>query len=84
MLRLLSMLQYYYDPIAAYNQARLFNLIFWIIFIVVWLVVGIACAVYVYKDARRSRMNATAWAVICVLLNLIGLVIYLLIKNSKG
>lgn len=76
------LLQYdYYPP-----YFTLAYVLSWIIFFTIWLVIGFVLAYFVYKDAKRSRkkgMTPTMWAIIVFLTGLIGLVVYLLMKNAK-
>jgi hypothetical protein len=68
----------------AYNAAQAYALLWWLIPLIVWLVLGTICAVIVYNNAKRSRhMNAVPWALIAFLVPLIGLLIYYAIKSSK-
>lgn len=78
-------MQYYPDPYwYAYAGYTLSVIISWIIFSVAWVVIGILCAWYVYNDAKRARgMPARRWALIAFVLGVIGLLIYLLMKNAK-
>ena len=49
-----------------------------LLFFVVW----VALAYWVYKDANKRNMdNAVLWAAITFLLGLIGLVIYLVVRE---
>lgn len=49
-----------------------------LLFFVVW----VALAYWVYKDANKRNMdNAVLWAAITFLLGLIGLVIYLIVRE---
>jgi uncharacterized BrkB/YihY/UPF0761 family membrane protein len=49
-----------------------------LLFFLVW----VALAYWVYKDANKRNMdNAILWAAITFLLGLIGLVIYLLVRE---
>jgi len=69
-----------YDP---YNYLWM-AMFGWIIIILIWLFIGLVCAIFVYRDARKSKnMNAIGWAIISFILSFIGVLIYLLLKNSK-
>ena len=39
----------------------------WIIIMVVFCIIGILLAVWVYKDAKKRDMNAVAWLIIVLL-----------------
>lgn len=69
-----------------YLNFTLAYVISWIIFFSIWLGIGFVLAYFVYKDAKRSRkrgMTPIMWAIIVFLTGLIGLVVYLLMKNAK-
>jgi hypothetical protein len=59
--------------------------IFFLLFILIGLggfVLWVALAYWVYRDATRRHMdNAVLWAVITFFLGLIGLVIYLVVRE---
>lgn len=52
----------------------------WII-ILVWCVIGILIAIWVYRDAQSRGMNGALWLIICILLGIIGLIIYLVVRE---
>ncbi|MFB0559727.1 MAG: hypothetical protein ACETWM_00655 [Candidatus Lokiarchaeia archaeon] len=52
----------------------------WII-ILVWCVIGIILAIWVYRDAQSRGMNGALWLIITILLGLIGLIIYLVVRE---
>lgn len=59
-------------------------IVIWICFFVGWFIVGFLCARFVYKDAKKTRgMPAQMWAIIAFLFGPLGLLIYLLMKNTK-
>lgn len=47
--------------------------------IVIWLVV----VIWVYRDAERRGMNGILWALLVFIGNIIGLVIYLILRSSN-
>ena len=53
---------------------------------VVWLIIAIALAVWVYKDAEARGENGVLWLIVVILLGLIGLIIWLIArpKELKG
>jgi preprotein translocase subunit Sss1 len=59
--------------------------IFFLLFLLVGLVgfiIWVGLAYWVYRDANRRNMdNAVLWAVITFFLGLIGLVIYILVRD---
>ncbi|HXH40562.1 MAG TPA: PLDc N-terminal domain-containing protein [Thermoanaerobaculia bacterium] len=46
--------------------------------------VWIVLLVFVYRDAARHGMNAGFWAVIVFFLHLLGLVVYLVARGTRG
>ena len=55
-----------------------FSSFFSLIFLVIW----IAVIMWVYRDAERRRMNGLLWALLVFIGNLIGLIIYLIVRND--
>jgi heme/copper-type cytochrome/quinol oxidase subunit 2 len=52
---------------------------------IVWLVIGILIAIWVYKDAESRGMNGALWLIVVILTGIIGLIIYLLVRaGEKG
>jgi predicted RNA-binding Zn-ribbon protein involved in translation (DUF1610 family) len=47
-----------------------------------FLVLWIAVLVWVYRDAERRRMNGALWALLVFFGNLIGLIIYLIVRSD--
>ena len=66
-----------------YAAAQTYAFLWWFIPLMIWLVLGTICAFIVYKNAKRTRMNAVAWAIIAFLVPVIGLLIYFAVKSSK-
>lgn len=52
-----------------------------IILAVVFFIIGIALAVWVYKDAKKRDMNAAVWLLIVLLTGCIGCIIYLIVRD---
>lgn len=50
------------------------------LFLVIWIVV----IVWVYRDAERRGMNGVLWALLVFLGNLIGLLIYLIVRSDSA
>jgi hypothetical protein len=46
--------------------------------------VWIAVVIWVYRDAERRDMNGVLWALLVFLGNLIGLLIYLIVRSDPG
>ncbi len=60
---------------------------FWWIFMLLWWIiyftVSIIIAYYVHKDAiRRGIANSETWLIIAFILNVIGLILYLLVRHN--
>jgi hypothetical protein len=51
-------------------------------FSLILLILWIAVIVWVYKDAERRGMNGVLWALLVLIGNLIGLIIYLIIRTD--
>jgi len=52
-----------------------------VIISVVFLIIGIALAVWVYKDAKKRDMNAAVWLLVVLLTGCIGCIIYLIVRD---
>jgi len=50
-----------------------------IVFLILWIVV----IVWVYRDAERRGMNGVLWALLVLIGNIIGLLIYLIIRSDN-
>lgn len=53
----------------------------WLIFVVAIVIIDVAIAVWVYRDARERGMEAALWLLIVILTGLIGLIIYLIVRE---
>ena len=65
------------DPFAA--LAGLYLII--IVLVIVFFVVGLLLAIWVYKDAKKRDMNAAVWLLIVLLTGCIGCIIYLVVRD---
>jgi len=52
-----------------------------IVLIVVFFIIGILLAVWVYKDAKKRDMNAAVWLLTVFLTGCIGCIIYLVVRD---
>jgi len=52
-----------------------------IIFFIIFWVVAIGLAVWVYKDAKKRDMNAAVWLLIVLVSGCIGCIIYLIVRE---
>ena len=51
--------------------------------LILLLIIPVSIGVYVWRDAKRRRMNAVLWTIIAVFApTLIGFIVYLLVRNS--
>ena len=54
-----------------------------IAFGVVWFVVAILIAVWVYRDAEKRGENGALWLIIVLIAGIIGLIIWLVVRGDK-
>ena len=55
----------------------------YIICVVIWFVIWIAIAIWVYRDAEERGMSGALWLIIVILIGLIGLIVYLVVRTDK-
>ncbi|MBA7538532.1 hypothetical protein ES705_30808 [subsurface metagenome] len=55
--------------------------LFFVIFGVIFFIIGILIAVWVYKDAKKRDMNAAVWLLIVLLTGCCGCIIYLIVRD---
>jgi uncharacterized membrane protein YoaK (UPF0700 family) len=48
-----------------------------------WFLVGILILLWVYRDAESRGMNGVLWAIIVFFLNIFGLILYLIVRESR-
>lgn len=48
----------------------------------IWLLIWIAIIIWVYRDAERRGMNGVLWALLVFVGNLVGLLIYLIVRTN--
>jgi len=48
---------------------------------IIWLVIWILVAIWVYKDAEKRGMSGILWLIIVVILGIIGIIIYLVVRK---
>ena len=66
-----------------FNVFGPYRWIFMIVGMVTFIGLGVLIAYYLHKDAlRRGIKNSEFWLLIGLILNLLGLVMYLLVRNS--
>ncbi len=49
--------------------------------VIIYYVIGILIAVWVYKDAKKRDMNATVWLLIVLITGCLGCIIYLVVRD---
>lgn len=54
------------------------------IFVLVWFIIFIAIAIWVYKDAEKRGSSGALWLIIVILLGIIGIIIWLIIRPPIG
>jgi predicted nucleic acid-binding Zn ribbon protein len=54
-----------------------------LIFTLIWFVVWILVAIWVYKDAEKRGKSGVLWLIVVILLGLIGLIIWLVVRGEK-
>ena len=54
------------------------------IFALIWFIVFIAIAIWVYKDAERRGSSGALWLIIVILLGIIGIIIWLIVRPPIG
>ncbi len=52
-----------------------------IIVLIIFWVIAIGLAVWVYKDAKKREMNAAVWLLIVLLSGCVGFIIYLTVRE---
>jgi hypothetical protein len=55
-------------------------MIYWIV-VIIWCIIAIVLAVWVYRDAESRGENGALWLIIVILLGIIGLIIYLIVRK---
>lgn len=54
-----------------------------ITFIFLWFIVAIVFAVWMYRDAESRGMNGVLWLIVALIAGIIGLIIYLIVREPK-
>lgn len=50
---------------------------------IVWFVIAILLGIWVYRDAESRGMSGVLWLIVMLLGGLIGLIIYLIVREEK-
>jgi len=51
---------------------------------IIWFIIGILIAIWVYKDAEKRGSSGVLWLIIVILIGIIGLIIWLVIRPPIG
>jgi len=51
--------------------------------LIVWFIIAILIAVWVYKDAEKRGESGVLWLIIAIILGIIGLIIWLIVRRGK-
>jgi len=66
-----------------YSGYMLMSWLTWIVPILIYYVIGVFCAIWVYNDAKKRRgMPHTIWLLIVLLTGVVGLIVYLIIREQ--
>ncbi|KKN32251.1 hypothetical protein LCGC14_0815710 [marine sediment metagenome] len=52
-----------------------------IVLVILFFVIGLLLAIWVYRDAKKRDMNAAVWLLIVLLTGCIGCIIYLVVRD---
>ena len=63
----------------AYAAAYAMMIIIWVVF----LIIGILLAIWVYKDAKKRNMNAVLWLIIVLIFGCCGCIVYLIVRKKE-
>jgi len=55
----------------------------WFIPAIIWFVIAILIAVWVYRDAESRGESGVLWLIIVLITGIIGLIIWLIIRRDK-
>ena len=59
------------------------TLVFLAIIILIWFILGLVLAVWVYKDAQKRVHNENIWIIIVILLSIVGFLIYIFFREEE-
>jgi hypothetical protein len=71
--RVVTNLVHHTTPLGVFEIGFILLLVLWI-----WAII------WVYRDAEKRGMNGTLWALLVLVGSIIGLIIYLIIRNEEG
>jgi TctA family transporter len=55
----------------------------WGAFAIVWFIIAILIAVWVYRDAEKRGESGVLWLIVVLITGIIGLIIWLIIRRDK-
>ena len=55
----------------------------WFFVIIALFVIGLLLCVWVYRDAQKRGMNGVLWLIIVLIANIIGLIVYLIVREPE-
>ena len=50
---------------------------------ILYLVITVACMMYVWNDSHRGRQSGVGWAILALFTNVLGVIIYLIYKSTQ-
>ena len=53
------------------------------VFPIIWFVIWVLVAIWVYKDAESRGASGVLWLIVVILLGIIGLIIYLVVRPKE-
>ena len=59
------------------------SLVFIAIIILIWFILGLILAIWVYKDAQKRVHNENLWIIIVLLLSIVGFLIYMFFREEE-
>jgi hypothetical protein len=55
----------------------------WFSVLIALFVVGLLLCIWVYRDAQKRGMNGALWLIIVLIANIIGLIVYLVVREPE-
>jgi len=68
----------YYDWIPYANVSLCF------LWVIIWFVIFLVVAIWVYRDAEKRGKSGALWLIIVIILGLIGIIIWLIVRPPIG
>ena len=50
---------------------------------ILYIVITVACVIYVWNDCHRGNMPGIGWTVLALFTNVIGVIIYMIYKSTQ-